>query len=76
MPTIIRHRKVNIVVLSEEELLLDFVKPLEIFIVPERDMWWTHFVDKDGSVDSYDAPFPTYNQALWAAKAAAEFGLD
>jgi len=24
-------------------------------------------------VDSYDAPFASYNKALWTAKAAAEF---
>lgn len=76
MPTVLRHRKVNIVVLDEGEQLLDFVQPLQILIVPEQDQWWTHFVASDGSVDSYDVPFPSYNQALWAAKAAAEFGLE
>jgi hypothetical protein len=76
MPTLLRHRKLTIVVLAEGERLIDFAKPLQIVIVPEHDKWWTHFVASDGSVDSYDVPFPTYNQALWAAKAAAEFGLE
>ena len=33
-------------------------------------------IAEDGSVDKYDMPFPTYNEALWSAKAAAEFDAE
>ncbi|MES2742930.1 MAG: hypothetical protein V4754_18565 [Pseudomonadota bacterium] len=76
MPVIVRHRKVNIVVLSDGERLGEHCRAGDIAIAADSEGWWTRFVGADGAVDSYDRPFPSYNEALWAAKAAAEFGLD
>lgn len=76
MPTVVCHRRVNIVVLGAGETIAAHCKPGDIAIVAEPDGWWTSFIGKDGVVESYDQPYPSYNQALWAAKAAAEFGLD
>ncbi|MCC6072285.1 hypothetical protein ACFSQU_07525 [Massilia sp. GCM10020059] len=76
MPTVVCHRRVNIVVLGAGETIAAHCKPGDIAIVAESDGWWTSFIGKNGAVDSYDQPYPSYNEALWAAKAAAEFGLD
>jgi hypothetical protein len=67
---------VNIVVLEAGEAIADHCKGGDIAIAASPEGWWTSFIDKDGMVDSYDQPYPSYNEALWAAKAAAEFGLD
>lgn len=75
MATIIKHRKVNIVVLEEGELIASYCGPGDIAIRTAPDGWWNSFVDADGNVDSYDIAYRTYNEALWAAKAAAEFGV-
>ncbi len=75
MATIIRHRKVNIVVLEAGEAIAGHCRPGDIAISAAPDGWWNSFIDADGSVDTYDAPYRTYNEALWAAKAAAEFGV-
>jgi hypothetical protein len=32
-----------------------------------------HFVADDKSVDSYEDPFDSHTEALWSAKAAAEY---
>ena len=74
MATIVRHRKVNIVVLDPGESIDVHCRPGDIAICAAADGWWNCFVAFDGSVDSYDQPYPTYNAALWAAKAAAEYG--
>jgi hypothetical protein len=74
MSTTIRHRKVNIVVLEGDEGLAENCRPGDIAIVRDDQGWWTKFVDIDGNVESYDIAFDSYNKALWAAKAAAEFG--
>lgn len=75
MATIIQHRNVNIVVLEPGELIGSHCGPGDIAICSATDGWWTSFIDADGTVDSYDIPYRTYNEALWAAKAAAEFGV-
>ncbi len=75
MATTIRHRKVNIVVLEAGEPIVAHCGPGDIAISVADDGWWTSFVAEDGSVDSYDMPYRTYNEALWAAKAAAEYGV-
>ncbi len=75
MATIIKHRKVNIVVLEADEAIAGHCGPGDIAICAASDGWWTSFVDADGAIDSYDMPYRTYNEALWAAKAAAEFGV-
>jgi homoserine acetyltransferase len=73
MPTTITHRRTNIVTLATGETVAAHCKPDDIALVEEKGGWWVHFVGEDGASDTYDEPYPTYNQALWAAKAAAEF---
>ena len=75
MATGIIHRKVNIVVLDEGEALAECCRPGDIAIERRADGWWTHFIGQQGQVDSYDQPYLGYKEALWAAKAAAEFGV-
>ena len=75
MPTIIKHRKVRIVVLADGEVLSACCSAGDIAIEGGPAGWWTRFVGPAGQVDSYDEPYASYNEALWAAKAAAEFGL-
>ena len=75
MASIIRHRRVNIVVLEAGEAVEGHCGPGDIAISAAADGWWNSFVASDGSIDRYDRPYPTYNEALWAAKAAAEFGV-
>jgi hypothetical protein len=75
MVTVVKHRKVNIVVLAPDEPIGAYCAPGDIVIVADADGWWNHFIGSDGAVDSYDRPYHSYNEALWAAKAAAEFGF-
>ena len=75
MASIIKHREVNIVVLEADEPIAAHCGPGDIAIRALEDGWWTSFVDGDGVIDSYDIPYRTYNEALWAAKAAAEYGV-
>jgi homoserine acetyltransferase len=75
MATVVKHRKVNIVVLEADEPIHAHCAPGDIAIVAAADGWWTHFIGSDGAIDSYDRPYQSYNEALWAAKAAAEFGF-
>lgn len=67
------HRRVNIVTLEPDEKIADHCASGDIALVASPDGWWTHFVGENGESDTYDVPFNTYNEALWAAKAAAEF---
>jgi hypothetical protein len=76
MPTTIKHRNTHIVTLEAGETIADQCRPGDIAIVAAADGWWTHFVGENGDVDSYDLPFDTYNRAVWAAKAAAEFDAE
>lgn len=73
MSTTIKHRNTNIVTLEQGESITQQCRPGDIALVQDGDGWWTNFVGQNGEVDSYDAPFQTYNKALWTAKAAAEF---
>lgn len=75
MATVVRHRKVNIVVLDAGDQMDAHCKPGDIAIVTAADGWWNFFFAADGSAESYDRPYKSYNEALWAAKAAAEFGF-
>lgn len=75
MATIVRHRNTNIVVLAQGEAIEDHCGPGDIAITCAPGGWWNSFVDADGTIDSYDQPYSSYNEALWAAKAAAEFGI-
>lgn len=74
MATIVKHRNVRIVVLEEGEAIDALCGPGDIAIMAGADGWWNSFVDADGAIARYDAPYRSYNEALWAAKAAAEFG--
>lgn len=73
MPTIIRHRGTNIFTLERDENIVEHCSAGDIAIVQDDTGWWTQFVGENGEVESYDAPFESYNKALWTAKAAAEF---
>jgi hypothetical protein len=73
MATTIRHRRTNIVTLDDGESVTQCCKPGDIALVHDDAGWWTQFVSEDGEVEGYDAPFDSYNKALWTAKAAAEF---
>lgn len=74
MATIVKHRKVNIVFLGADEPIAVHCGPGDIAIVVSDAGWWTSFVGRDGAIEPYDVPYASYNAALWAAKAAAEFG--
>ncbi|WP_211442889.1 hypothetical protein [Collimonas humicola] len=76
MVAVIKHRRVNIVTLAEGEEILEHCRSGDIALVQDATGWWTHFVGENGAIDSYDAPFPSYNKALWTAKAAAEFAAE
>ena len=76
MTTVIVHRKVNIVVLAADETIDACCKLGDIAIVAHTDGWWNNFIDRSGAVHGYDRPYASYDEALWAAKAAAEYGVD
>jgi hypothetical protein len=73
MATILNHVGVRIVTLQAGDVLADLCLPGDIVLEEDAAGWWTRFIGDEGEVDSYDAAFPTYNKALWTAKAAAEF---
>jgi hypothetical protein len=75
MVTVVIHRKVNIVFLSPDEDLACHCGPGDIAIVEGPDGWWTSFIGRQGAIERYDRPYRSYKEALWAAKAAAEFGI-
>jgi hypothetical protein len=75
MTTLVRHRGVNIVVLEQGEQLLSACRAGDIGIFEDEHGWWIKFIGEDGAVDCYGQPYPSYNEALWTAKAAAEFGV-
>jgi hypothetical protein len=76
MSTAITHRNTRIVTLAPGEIIERCCAPGDIALVPDGERWWTQFVGQNGEVDSYDAPFESYNKALWTAKAAAEFDAE
>lgn len=76
MATVVLHRKVNIVVLAAHEPIHAHCGPGDIAIVAAADGWWNSFVGRDGAINGYEQPYGSYNEALWAAKAAAEYGFD
>ena len=76
MPTVIKHRKTKIVTLAAGETTAEHCGVGDIALVQDDAGWWTHFVGENGAIDSYDVPFDSYNKALWAAKAAAEFSAE
>jgi hypothetical protein len=74
MATFIKHHSVNIVVLEDGEEVARLCGPGDIAIVTDAAGWWLKFVGEGGHFDCYGEPYPSYNEAMWAAKAAAEFG--
>lgn len=74
MATVINHRSVRIVVLDSGDELASLCATGDIAIVTDDAGWWLKFVGEDGHIDCYGEPYPSYNEALWSAKAAAEFG--
>jgi hypothetical protein len=74
MATVITHHGVNIVLLDDNEEIAGLCTPGDIAIVTDASGWWLKFVGEGGQVDCYGEPYPSYNEALWSAKAAAEFG--
>jgi hypothetical protein len=75
MVNVVQHRKVNIVELAADEPISEYCRPGDIALVAGADGWSLHFMAADGAVDSYDKPYASQKEALWAAKAAAEFGF-
>lgn len=73
MPATIKHRNIRIVTLEAGETIEEQCRAGDIALVQTDEGWWTNFVGEDGEVEGYDAPFDSFNKALWAAKAAAEF---
>jgi hypothetical protein len=75
MVSVVKHRKVNIVLLEADEPVRAHCAPGDIALVTERAGWFLHFMNADGGLDSYEQPYASQKEALWAAKAAAEFGF-
>ena len=73
MPGLIKHRGVRIVTLEAGDTVERHGRPGDIMIEERGDGWYLHFIADDGSADSYEDPYDSYNKALWAAKAAAEY---
>ena len=75
MVTIVQHRRVNIVQLDAHEAIAAHCRPGDIALVAGSEGWSLHFLTADGGIDSYETPYASQKEALWAAKAAAEFGF-
>jgi hypothetical protein len=72
-PEPIIHRGISIATLAAGQSVETHCAPGQTAIREQADGWWLYFVDEDGHVDGYDSPFASHAEALWAAKAAAEF---
>ena len=73
MPSVILHCRINILTLAPGEDIPSHCKAEDIALLQDEQGWWVHFVGEGGTSESYDVAFGSYNEALWAAKAAAEF---
>ncbi|WP_426054067.1 hypothetical protein [Janthinobacterium sp. PSPC2-1] len=67
------HRGIRIVTLAAGQSVETHCAAGQTAIREQADGWWLYFVDEEGKVDGYDSPFASHAEALWAAKAAAEF---
>jgi hypothetical protein len=76
MATLVKHCRVNIVVLEQNEAIAAHCRKGDIAIVANEAGWWLKFVGENGHIDCYGDPYPSYNEAMWSAKAAAEFGTE
>ena len=70
------HRGIRIVTLAAGQSVETHCAPGQTAIREQADGWWLYFVDEEGKVDGYDSPFASHAEALWAAKAAAEFSAE
>jgi hypothetical protein len=73
MTKTITHRRTRIVTLEAGDDLATACRPGDIAIREEGGGWGLYFVADDGSVEGYDQPYPTHQEAVWSAKAAAEY---
>jgi len=73
MPNLLTHRGVRIVSLEPGDTVERHGRPEDILIEQRDDGWYLHFIADDGSIESYEDPYDSYNKALWSAKAAAEY---
>ena len=69
----ITHRGITITTLAASDAIETHCAPGQTAIREQGDGWWLYFADEDGNIDGYDSPFASHAEALWAAKAAAEF---
>lgn len=76
MPSSFKHRSTRIITLDLGDEITDHCAPGDIVLVPDGSKWWTHFIDEAGEVDCYDEPFDSYDKAIGAAKAAAEYAAE
>ena len=72
-PEHIIHRGITIATLAPSDAIETHCAPGQTAIREQGDGWCLYFVDEDGKIDGYDSPFASHAEALWAAKAAAEF---
>lgn len=75
-PHAILHRGITIATLAAGQQIAQHCAPGQTAIREQDDGWWLYFVDIDGSIDGYDSAFASHAEALWAAKAAAEFSAE
>ncbi|WP_229487584.1 hypothetical protein [Pseudoduganella lutea] len=47
--------------------------PGDIAIQQVEGGWTLWFIGDDGSIEGYDEPYPSQKEAMWSAKAAAEY---
>ena len=73
MPTTITHRGTRIVTLEAGEEPGTHCRPNDIAIGEVEGGWTLWFVAEDGSIEGYDEPYPSQKEAMWSAKAAAEY---
>lgn len=73
MATTITHRRTRIVTLDTGEEPATHCRPGDIAIQQVDGGWTLWFVADDGSIDGYDEPYPSQKEAMWSAKAAAEY---
>jgi len=70
------HRGITISTLTASQEVAAHCAAGQTAIREQADGWWLYFVDEDGSITGYDSPFASHREALWAAKAAAEFSAE
>lgn len=74
--TTIVHRGIIIATLAAGQDVRAHCSAGQIAIRQEADGWWIYFIDSDGVIDGYDSAFASHEEALWTAKAAAEYNQE